>query len=463
MTWLTRMIARCRPSLWRKRAQALWYWVGEGLPLSQAALLAYFVLMPLAGGADTTSSTLSNDMLSAYIADKTLMVAEKQVKMAQLGDPARLPSKMSPSFQYTTYDRLALPQSTLTEGVTPASTQMSISTVSATVEQWGQVVVITDVANLTIKHNVFQKAVELLALAAAETRDREVQEVLLAGTNAQYAGTSNTTRGNLAAGDVITTGTIRTTVANLRNNGARPYSGDLLVGVIDPSVEQDLTSDATFVAAAQYSKVQLLLNGEIGTWMGVRWIRSNFLYTFTGAASATAADVSAAGSIDANTTVYTVTTRVDATTGFENGGTQEATTTVANDGLNTHAVRVTMPSTTGYTYNVYAGTVSGTLYQVSTGNAAGATYDITTVPTSGTQHPAIAATGVTTHVVWVMGKEAFAVVTLDGMSLQTYAVRATASDSDKLAQRHSAGWKLMFKAVICNNNYLRRIECTSNY
>ena len=65
----------------------------------------------IGGGADTTSTTLSSDTISAYIADKTLLIASKQVKLQQLGDKATLPSRNSKTFQYTRYERLALPTS----------------------------------------------------------------------------------------------------------------------------------------------------------------------------------------------------------------------------------------------------------------------------------------------------------------------------------------------------------------
>lgn len=440
-------------------AVALW---GLLFAFSVSGGVARAGIPAIGGGADTTSSTLSSDFVT-YIADKTLMVAEKNTRLMGLADKAQLPQRNGKTFQYTRYDRLALPQSTLTEGVTPASTQMSISTVTATVEQWGQVVVLTDLADLVPKHSTVQKALNLLGLAAAETVDRELQEVLLAGTNVQYAN-ARSSRATLVAGDVLTTGEIRKTVANLRNNGAMAFEGDdTLVGVIDPSVEADMTSDTTFVAASQYSKIANLLNGEIGRWMSVRWVRSNFVYTFTGVASATAADVATGGSINANTAVYTVVTAVNTNTGFEEKVYQEATTTTANDGSNTHIIRITAPSTTGYTYNVYAGTVSGTTYQVTTGVAASATYNITSVPSSGTTNPAIPGTGLVAHIVWIFGKEAFTAVELSGMSLQTYVTPKQASDSDPLEQRRKIGWKLAFKGVICNNNFFRRIECLSNY
>jgi len=440
-------------------------WMLSGKHAATLAFLLLFLLRSQAGMADTTSSTLSSDMVSAYIADKTLMLAQKELRIDQLADKATLPRRESKTFQYTRYERLALPQSTLTEGVTPASTAMSVSTVTAVVEQWGQVVTITDIAELVVKHPVTQKAISLLALAAAETVDREDQEVLLAGTNIQYAN-SRASRDLLTTGDVLSSTEIRKAVANLRTNGARSFDSQNLFGVFDPAVEADVMADTTFVNAASYSNITALKEGEVGKWLGVRWLTSNFLYTFTGFANTafTLTDAgTGSGSIDANTTVYVVISAVNNTTGFEERLYQEKSVTTASDATNTHTVSIVVPSTTGYTYTIYAGDTSGTTYQATTGVAPSGTYNLTSIPSSGTTNPAIPATGQTVHNTWIFGQEAFASIKLDGMSLQTYLTEKRSTDSDPLEQRRKAGWKLAYKAVIANNSFFRRIESVSAY
>lgn len=451
----------------------------QTVSLLTAWTLAWHGLAPIAGGAYGTAGTFSADFVT-YIADKTLMLAEKALRMEQLSDKAQLPRRNSTTFQYTRYERLPLPQSTLVEGITPAETSMSITTVTATVQQWGQVVILTDVAELVVKHPVVQKGIKLLALAAAETIDRVIQLILLGGTNIQYAN-SKTTRANLLATDVLTTTEVTKCVANLRNNGARVYGGDSLggddhgpgggnggdgntyFGVLDPSVEADVSADTTWVNAQSYSSIANLRNFEIGRWKGVRWLLSNFLYTFVGVAAATIADVTGGGAIAQTTQVFVVVTGVNTNTGFEERLYQQANVTTATDGFATHRIQVTLPATTGYTYNVYAGLTTGITFQVTTGLAPSSTYFITSVPTSGTTNPAIPATGITVHTVYVVGEEAFTTVKLDGMSLQTYVTPKGSSDSDPLEQRRKIGWKIMFNAVICNQNFLRRIECGSAF
>ena len=98
-------------------------------------MLAKMGLVSLAGGAgETDFATLQNDAVT-FIAEKTLMVAHKAVRLYQLADKAQLPEGNSKTFQFTRYERLPLPNTPLSDGVTPGNTQMTISTVTAIAEQ----------------------------------------------------------------------------------------------------------------------------------------------------------------------------------------------------------------------------------------------------------------------------------------------------------------------------------------
>lgn len=68
--------------------------------------------------------------------------------------------------------------------------------------------------------------------------------------------------------------------------------------------------------------------------------------------------------------------------------------------------------------------------------------------------PTIAST-VTVHTTFVVGKNAFAMTTLQG--LNTF-YETDGGTSDPLHQRQTMGWKIGFKAAILNNNFFVRIE-----
>lgn len=406
-----------------------------------------------------TFSTFQSNA-QTYIAAQTLKRVHKDVIVYNLGKKEKLPNRFSKTFQFTRYERLDLPKTTLSEGVTPSSGDtMSITTVQAVMDQWGSYVELTDVAQITAKHPALQQAQELISIQAKETIDRECIELLLSNTSVRYAGSNNTARVDLAAADYLTTSDAKKAIAALRRAGAHPVSGRLYIGLIDPSVEMDLLEDNTFQNAASYSNIMALKNGEAGIWMGVRWVVSNLLPTVSRLADVTTASSAAAGGSLANSTTYYIkVVAIDNATGFEVAATKvQSQATGASD----EAISVTMPATTGRKYKLYVGASSSDLKLAESDLDPAEVATVLAVPASGDAPIAHPDTGVEVHFVWIMGQEAFAVPEL--MSLQTFLTPATPSDSDPLVQRRKLGWKVMFKPVICNEDYIERIECSSRY
>lgn len=403
-----------------------------------------------------------------YIAEKTLMIAKKHVIFQQLGDRVSLPSNNSRTFQYTRYDRLALPLAGLTEGVTPDNTEISISTVSATCDQFGAYVNLSDVAQLTIKHPVMVKAIDLMGHQAAETMDREIINVLLASTNIVFPG-SVTTRAGIGANDVVATATIRKSVSLLRARGAAEYDGNDFCGVVDPYVEMDLSADTTFQTAGSYSNIKVLQNGEIGRWMGVRWMRSNLIPIVEGKAAHTVTTpASPAGTFTAAD--YRVTlAEYSKATGFLIALYQNDAITFAN----LDSLALTTPNTSTSVFKIFVGAAAGgataSLFQgVETTYGTGfiphnTASSVLAPPASGSSIAGsdVPASGRKVHFSWLLGKESFTVVDLQ--KLQTYITPNAASDSDPLAQRRKAGWKFNFKSVINNQDFMIRIESASAY
>jgi len=439
--------------------------------------------------ADTTSTTLASDVRN-FIAQETLMIAEKALRFYQFGTKAKLPEQFGTTFTYTRYDRLALPVATLSEGTAPTATALGISQVSATAEQWGGVVTITDVAELTIAHRPLIKAIELLGYQAAETVDREIQNVLSSTTNVFYLGNA-ASRAAMATTSVTETD-IRRVVANLRNNGALglepaeggnedPMLGDNFVAIIDPFVEMDLQTLSGWVNANQYADAKKLWNGEAGTYAGVRFVRSNHVPTLTTGGSVAATVVTAGGSFttgsgaDASVRMRMVVTAVDTQTQFERVIYQHTTVVMStaqlasNSGTtNIGAVNVTVPTVTGFVYNVYitdrtsAASSTDTARLANGGSriAAAGQATITGFNSSGALVPAALASGTDgVHQCYFIGKEAYTVVNLQ--NLRSYLTPNQESDADPLLQRRKAGWKVFFKAVINNNNFLAKLEVPS--
>ena len=321
-----------------------------------------------------TFSNFSNDA-TTYIAAKTLDRIHRDTVVYGLGKKEKLPNRFSKTFQYTRYEKINLPKQALTEGTTPTTSSLSMSTVTCIMDQWGDFVTLTDVAQVTIKHPVIQEAIPILAEQAAETIDREVIKVLMANTNIYYPGTA-TSRVTIGATDYVDSAVLRKVIAGLRNGGARGYEGRMFVGLFDHSVEQDLNQDTTFVQAASYSNIMPLLNAEVGKWLGVRWVCSNLLPTLTLLADPVTA-ATTGGSLANSTPYYFKLTAVDNALGFEQKVTAEFT---ESTGVADTRINITMPADTDYTYNLYAGSATGVHYLHSSNNVAAAVVAVDAIP-----------------------------------------------------------------------------------
>jgi N4-gp56 family major capsid protein len=218
---------------------------------------------------DTTA--LAAD-LQTYFARKLLIIAKKDLVLRNWALIEPLPSNSSLTVSFTQYSKLPVVSSTLTQGVPPTSNTLASTAITATVDQIGAFVELTDLAELTVKHPVVSQVMELLGAQAGESIEARILTVLLAGTTVQYAdGVAN--RAALGAGNTMDTGEFRKAVKTLRTNGALPFGQDYIM-VVDPSVEADVLSDTTFTSVGNFNS-QPMYDAEVGRWYGTRVVRSN--------------------------------------------------------------------------------------------------------------------------------------------------------------------------------------------
>lgn len=437
------------------------------------------------------ASTFSSD-IEAYIADKTLPLARRQLVAYQFGDPASLPKGRGTTYTAVRFNRVALPFAPLSEGVPPTGQSMSIGTVSATAEQWGDKITLTDVAEMTIKHPLFQKAIELTALQIAETLERNTFDALMAGTQINYVN-SRGARASLVAGDVMNPFEITRMYGALATLGAPRFMGDErtdmkieaqaggsksssnprsmphYVALCHTLVEQDLRQNQMIVTAWSYSDVNKLYNYEVGEWNGLRFCSTNMVPTFVGVAQINGT-AGTSGSL-ATGTYYVQVTASDTQNQFESR-IYQVSASVAVTGP-TGSISVVLPSLSGFTFSVYIGlTTSPTTLGLSasgpsSGSMQGQAIQMTSnqtvviTNTGATQTPPAApATGVTVYPTFVFGRGAYTQIVLDDVK---YSYLKDADKSDPLNQLRVVGWKLMYGSLISNNAFMGRIEATSAF
>lgn len=439
--------------------------------------------------ATNAASAFSAD-IEAYIADETLPLARRQLVAYQFGDPLELPKGRGTTYTATRYNRLPLPFAPLSEGVPPIGETMTIAQVSATAQQWGDKVTITDVAEMTIKHPLFKKATELCGLQMSETLERNTFNNLMAGTQVNYVN-SRGSRASLVAGDVLDSTTVIRTVAALQTLGAPRYMGDEqtdtkisaeaggsrasesprsmphYVALIHTLVVGDFRQNSDVRLAWTYSDLNRLYNYEVGEWSGMRFCATNMIPSFTGVAqvNGTAATTGAL----ATNTYYVQVTASDTQNQYESR-IYQVSNSVSVTGPN-GSITVALPNITGFTFNVYIGTTSSPAnlglcaLGPTTGPMAGQATQLApnqTVTITGTgvaqTPPAAPATGLTVYPTFVLGRGAYGQVVLDNAKF-TYLTGA--DKSDPLNQIRVVGWKMFYGTLIENQQFFARIEAVS--
>lgn len=241
---------------------------------------------------NTTTATGSGNNLSAEMKtfyDMTLIdEATPQLVHDQFGQKRPIPQGGGKSIEFRKFSSLPKATTALTEGVTPDGNKLDVSTITATVSQYGDYIVQSDVLELTALDNTILEATKLLGKQAGATLDTIVRNILIAGTNVTYcpkivsgAETAVTSRATLDATAQLTVDVVQQVVAKLRANNAPTIDGDY-VAIIHPYVAYDLMRDPEWIDAHKYAQPDNLYAGEIGKVAGVRFVETTEAKIFKG-------------------------------------------------------------------------------------------------------------------------------------------------------------------------------------
>ena len=241
------------------------------------------VTMDVASG-----NSLSAEMKTFY--DMTLIdEAQAQLVHDQFGQKRPIPANGGKTIEFRKFSSLAKALTPLTEGVTPDGKTLDVSTITATVSQYGDFITQSDMLELTALDNTILEATKLLGRQAGATLDTVVRNVLQAGTNVTYcpkigeggAETAVTSRANLDATAQLTVKVLQQVVAKLRAQNAPTINGKY-VAIVHPYVAYDLMRDPEWIDAHKYAQPTNLYEGEIGEIAGIRFVQTTEAKIYSG-------------------------------------------------------------------------------------------------------------------------------------------------------------------------------------
>ena len=262
------------------------------------------------------SSTLYGD-----ISPRTAAYAEKELLkrglpflvLEKFGQAKTLPDHSTKVMKFRRYNALPTNPVALSEGVTPGSRALSVTDVTATLTQYGDVVEISDVILDTHEDPTLNEAVAVIGEQAAQMIEKMRFGVIKAGTNVIY--------GNGASRSAVVTPMTGSTGLQLQRRAVRalkrqnarfitsvirstPSYGTEnvapgFVAMIHPDLEADVRGLPGFVPAEKYGSMTPWEN-ELGKVEDVRYVSSTVFEAWANAGGAAGGTLLSTGGTSAD-------------------------------------------------------------------------------------------------------------------------------------------------------------------
>jgi len=383
---------------------------------------------------NTGSSTLIPENDKLFYDNALIEYASAHLVHEQFAEKKSIPKNHGKTTEFRKYHPLLKATHPLTEGVTPDGKQMTVTAITATNNQYGDFIALTDVLQLTAIDNNVLQATKLLGKQAGETMDTVVRDALNAsdsGAVAAYAsswsGTTETphaSRYSLTADSKLTVMEIQKVVRTLRRNNAPTFGDGFYVCIIHPDVAYDLMRDPEWKEAHMYCQPEEMYKGEIGRIAGVRFVQSTEAKIFWGADLCADSRTLTAGSTSASKTV-------------------SVSETLVADALIGRYVLIGTARTKITANTANSITVEDTI-----------TCDASTVVYPGEG----GAAGIAVYSCLFLGQGAYGVIEVQGGGLETI----IQAPIDPLHQRSTVGWKGVKTAKVLIPEYIVRLEVGSS-
>lgn len=220
----------------------------------------------------STDATLSAEMKTYY--DRRLIArALPNLLYSKFAQRRSIPKRGGKTIEFRKFSSLGVSKTALTEGTPPAGQSLTVTAITATVDQYGDGVKFSDIVRTTTIDPILEETTDLLAEQAGESIDELVRDVLVAGTSVQFWDGSRAAQANIASTDTLNADCIRRAVLTLQLNRARKIGG-MWHAIIHPRQAHDLQGTQEWLDAQlggeRTGRVQ---DGSLGSLYGVKfWV-----------------------------------------------------------------------------------------------------------------------------------------------------------------------------------------------
>jgi N4-gp56 family major capsid protein len=234
---------------------------------------------------DTITTTYGDisPRTAAYASIPLLERGQHGMTVERFGQAKPIPKKHSKVITFRRYHSLNPAVAPLAEGVPPEGQKLTKTDITATLEQYGDMIEITDVIQDTHEDNVLQESMKICGEQIAETLETIRISVIKGGTNVFYA---NNVSARTSVGSVIARGDLRRIVRSMHKNKAKRISeivsatakiatepvGEAFFAMCHTDLISDIRNLPGFVPGEYYSASEKRLPHEVGKCEDIRFV-----------------------------------------------------------------------------------------------------------------------------------------------------------------------------------------------
>lgn len=173
---------------------------------------------------------------------------------------------------------LAAATTPLSELTSVDSVGMTDTPLTLTLAEYGNVVKPTRYIQATAYIPFNPIVANIVGFNAGLSIDTIARNALVAGTVVSYTSSTDSSRATIAATDTMSAAYARLANAKLVGKNVSPFASGMFTGIIHPDVALDFRSAtdlAGWRAANTYVNTELIANGDMGEFEGIRWIKTS--------------------------------------------------------------------------------------------------------------------------------------------------------------------------------------------
>lgn len=224
----------------------------------------------------TNSSGMSPEIKTFY--DKVLLErALPNLPFLKYGQKKPIPKGNGKTIEFRKFNSLEPATTPLTEGQPPVAKDLTVTSITASVKQYGDVVEVSDVLDETAIDPVITETIELEGEQSGETLNTVVRDILLATTSEYNVGggvdvNAITASDKLKADDILKLKTI------FKRGNIKPIIGNkYYLMLLAPEQIADIMRDKLWQDVNTYSASEKIEEGEIGRIYGFKFIDTTLL------------------------------------------------------------------------------------------------------------------------------------------------------------------------------------------